>query len=330
MRAFEYASPTTKEQAVALLASTWGDTEVLAGGTDLLALMKDDVVRPKRLVNIKGIGELQGLRYSSRQGLRIGAVVTLQELLDHPEVNRWYPALVTAVEGVRSPQIRNMGTVGGDLCQRPRCWYFRAGFGLLARDESGRSLVVEGDNRYHAILGTDGPAYFVNPSSVAPPLIAYGATVRIFGPRGTRDVPLEAFYRIPRSEDEREYVLQSNELVTEILVPPPADLLSATYEVRQREALDWPLATASVVLRLSGQRIQSARVVLGHVAPIPWRSAEAERLLVGKTWSEALADEAAQAAVAPARPLRHNRYKIQLARIAVKRALLQAARGGVR
>lgn len=327
MRAFEYARPTTREQAVALLASTWGDTEILAGGTDLLALMKDDVVRPKRLVDIKGIAELQGISFSSSRGLRIGAVVTLQELLDHSEIG-WYPAVVTAAEGVRSPQIRNRGTVGGDLCQRPRCWYFRAGFGLLARDESGRSLVLDGDNRYHAILGTDGPAYFVNPSSLAPALIAYGAQVRIFGPRGARDVPLETFYRVPRSENEREYILRSNELITDILVPPPTNLVSATYEVRQREALDWPLATASVALRMSGQRIESARVVLGHVAPIPWRSAEAERVLAGKTLSEALMEEAARAAVAPAKPLGQNAYKVQLARVAVKRALVQAARGG--
>ncbi|HXF04143.1 MAG TPA: xanthine dehydrogenase family protein subunit M [Blastocatellia bacterium] len=329
MRPFEYAHPTTKEQAVALLASAWGDTEILAGGTDLLALMKDDIVRPKRVVDIKGIKELQGISYSASRGLRIGALVTLQELLDHPEARR-YPALVAAAEGVRSPQIRNRGTVGGDLCQRPRCWYFRAGFGLLARDESGRSLVLEGDNRYHAILGTDGPAYFVNPSSLAPALIAYGARVRIFGPRGAREVPLEAFYRAPRSETEREYDLRSNELVTEVLIPPPTNLVSATYEVRQREALDWPLATASVALRMSGQRIESARVVLGHVAPVPWRSAEAERVLVGKTMSDALADEAARAAVAPAKPLSQNAYKIQLARVAVKRALVQAARGGAR
>lgn len=329
MRPFEYARPTTKEQAVALLASAWGDTEILAGGTDLLALMKDDVARPKRVVDIKGITELQGISYSASRGLRIGALVTLQEVLDHPEVRR-YPALVAAAEGVRSPQIRNRGTVGGDLCQRPRCWYFRAGFGLLARDESGRSLVLEGDNRYHAILGTDGPAYFVNPSSFAPALIAYGARVRIFGPRGAREVSLETFYRTPRSENEREYDLRSNELITEILIPPPTDLVSATYEVRQREALDWPLATASVALRMSGQRIESARVVLGHVAPVPWRSAEAERVIVGKTMSDALAEEAARAAVAPAKPLSQNAYKIHLARVAVKRALLQAARGGVR
>jgi len=331
MRAFEYVSPTTKEQAVALLSSTWGETEILAGGTDLLALMKDDIVRPRRLVNIKEIAELRGISFSTSTGLRLGATVTLQELLDHPDVGRHYPALVQAARGVTSPQIRNMGTVGGDLCQRPRCWYFRSGFGLLARDETGRSLVLEGDNRYHAILGNEGPAYFVNPSSLAPALIAYGARLRIFGPRGTREVLLERFFRIPKSEAEREYDLQPNEIVTEILVPPPpAGMVSATYEVRQREALDWPLATASVALVLEGQRVRSARVVLGHVAPIPWPSPEAERALVGKTVTEEVAQAAANAALQRARSLGKNEYKIQLARVAVRRAIQQAVGGGAR
>jgi xanthine dehydrogenase YagS FAD-binding subunit len=219
-----------------------------------------------------------------------------------------------------------MGTVGGDLCQRPRCWYYRAGFGLLARDESGRSLVVEGDNRYHAILGNSGPAYFVNPSSLAPPLIALRASMKIFGPKGERQIELENFFRIPQSEDEREYDLAPNEILTDILVPPPSGIKSATYEVRQREALDWPLVTASVALRLSGRRVESARIVLGHVAPIPWRSKEAEQAITGKEITEETAQSAGEAAVRKARSLGRNGYKIQLARTAVKRALLAAVR----
>ncbi|MCS6804573.1 MAG: xanthine dehydrogenase family protein subunit M [Acidobacteriota bacterium] len=329
MRAFEYASPTTTQQAVALLASRWGETEVLAGGTDLLSLMKDDVVSPKRLVNIKQIRELQGITFNPKTGLRLGALVTIQQVLDDAQVQRHYPALHQAAQGIHSPQIRSMGTVGGDLCQRPRCWYYRAGFGLLAQDSSGQSLVLAGDNRYHAILGNAGPAYFVNPSSLAPPLIALGARLRIFGPKGARELPLEKFFLIPQSNAQREYDLQPNEIVTDILVPP-AGGPSATYEVRQREALDWPLATASVALRLSGSKIQSARVVMGHVAPVPWVAVEAQRALAGKTINEEVAQAAARAAVATAKALSHNGYKIQLAQVAVKRAIMQAARGGVR
>jgi len=331
MRAFEYASPTTKEQAAALLGSTWTDAEVLAGGTDLLSLMKDDIIHPKRLVNIKEIAELKGIA-AARPGLKIGATTTIQELVDHAAIGRDYAALKQAAEGITSPQIRSMGTVGGDLCQRPRCWYYRAGFGLLARaavGEDGGSLVVKGDNRYHAILGNSGPAYFVNPSSLAPALIAYGATIRVFGPKGSRDVPAEKFFVTPQNEDQREYDLKPGELITAIMLPPAGGSRSATYEVRQKEALDWPLAAASVVLKMAAGKVTSARVVLGHVAPVPWRAAEAEQLLTGKAIDEKTAKAAGEAAVSSARSLGRNAYKIQLARVAVKRALL-AASGGPR
>lgn len=330
MRAFEYASPKTKEQAVGLLASSWGETEVLAGGTDLISLMKDDVAAPKRLVNIKEIGELRGIRPGIRGGLRIGALVTMQELADDARVRRSYPALTQAVEGITSPQIRSMGTVAGDLCQRPRCWYYRGGLGLLARDESGKSLVDRGDNRYHAILGNSGPAYFVNPSSLAPALIALGAKVRVFGPSGARDIDAAKFFVTPASEGEREYALSPNEIVTEIVVPSAGTARNGTYEVRQKEALDWPLATASVVLQLAAGKVKSARIVMGHVAPIPWRSAEAEQALAGKAVTEDVAQAAGAAALSGAKALSGNAYKIQLARVAVKRAILRAAKGGVR
>jgi xanthine dehydrogenase YagS FAD-binding subunit len=325
MQSFEYASPTTKEQAVALLGKQWGEVEVLAGGTDLLSLMKDFIVTPKRVVNLKGIKELQGISYSPSAGLRLGALVTFDELLENAQLTRNYPALAQAAEGVTSLQIRNMGTVGGDLCQRPRCWYFRAGYGLLAKDENGKSLVPDGDNRYHAILGNDGPAYFVNPSSLAPALIALMAKIHIYGPKGARQVAAEEFFVIPKSDGEREYVLEPSEIVTHITVPPPGGVRSATYEVRQRETLDWPLAAASVALKLEGKRITAARIALGHVAPVPWHAVEAEKVLIGKTISEELAAEAGNAAVAKAKALSRNGHKIQLARVAVKRAILQAA-----
>lgn len=329
MRGFEYANPTTKEQAVALLGGSWADAEVLAGGTDLLSLMKDDIVHPKRLVNIKDIAGLRAIK-ATRAGLSIGATATIQELLDNKQISRDYPAIVQAAEGITSPQIRSMGTVGGDLCQRPRCWYYRAGFGLLAKDATGEPLVPVGDNRYHAILGNAGPAYFVNPSSLAPALIAYDASVRIQGAKGSRDVAVEKFFVAPQSNDQREYDLKPGEFITEIVLPPAGGAKSATYEVRQKEALDWPLAAASVALKMSGGKVTSARVVLGHVAPTPWRSTAAEEALAGKAISEDVAKAAGEAAVTGAKSLGRNAYKIQLARVAVKRAILEAARGGAR
>jgi xanthine dehydrogenase YagS FAD-binding subunit len=327
MRPFEFATPTAKEQAVGLLGASWADAQVLAGGTDLLALMKDDVVSPKRLVNIKSLPGLNTIAMAAATGLRAGALVRLQELADNAQVRRHYPVLAVAADDAASPQIRNMATLGGNLCQRPRCWYFRNGFGLLPKDEAGKSLVLQGDNRYHAILGNDGPAYFVSPSSVAPALVALGARVRIFGPGGAREVPLEKFFVIPRSENEREHDLKPNEIVTEIVVPPPGGARTAHYEVRQKEAFDWPLATASVALAMNGNNVRSARVVLGHVAPVPWLSAEAEAALVGKAINEQSADAAGRAAVSTAKSLGRNAYKIQLARVAVKRAIMQAAGG---
>lgn len=328
MQAFEYTHPKTKKEALSFLSARWGESEILAGGTDLLSLMKNYVVTPKRLVNIKGIAELGGIR-STAEGVVIGALVTLQELHDNKIIHHEFHSLAHAAGGVASAQIRNMGTVGGDLCQRPRCWYFRNGFGLLPRDEQGSPLVPNGENRYHAILGNDGPAYFVNPSSLAPALIALGAKARIVGPKGQRDVPLSSFFVIPKSDTQRENVLQPNEILTHVIVPSASrGLRNETYEVRQEQALDWPLATASVALKLQAGKVSSARIVLGHAAPVPWPAPEAEKWLQGKSISEETTATAGEAAVRGAKPLSGNGYKVQLARVAVKRALLAAAKGG--
>ncbi len=327
MRAFEYAAPQSMQQAVGLLGQNRTEAELLAGGTDLLALMKDDVVSPKRLVNIKNIPGLDTISYNARAGLRVGALARIAELADNADVRRNYPTLARVADDAASPQIRNMATLAGNLCQRPRCWYFRNGFGLLALDsKTGKSLVLQGDNRYHAILGNQGPAYFVSPSSIAPALIAAGARLHIHGPKGDREAALQNFYVIPKAENEREHDLRPDEMITEILVPPPSGSRTAQYEVRQKAEFDWPLATASVALAMNGSTVKNAMVVLGHVAPVPWVSNEARQAIVGKPLDEQTADAAGQAAVSPAKSLGRNGYKIQLARVAVKRALLQAAK----
>ena len=323
MQAFEYARAANAREAVQLLGS--GDAEVLAGGSDLLDRLKDYISTPRRVVSLRDARDLRGLEYRPGAGLRVGAMVTLDELAAHPEVRRHYPGLVQAVEDIGGPQIRNAGTVGGNLCQRPRCWYYRAGYGLLAMKD-GQSLVPDGDNRYHAILGNSGPAYFVSPSNLGAVLIALDARLRLLGPKGQRDCPAKAFFVTPLNESQREVVLEPNEIITEVLVPPLApQARSAFYEIKQKASLDWPLALAAVVLKMSGQKVESARVVLGQVAPIPWPSPEAEQALAGKAVNEHVADEAGRAAVRQARPLSHNAYKVTLARVAVKRAILRAA-----
>jgi len=324
MQSFAYANPSSLSGAIELLPAGWGDTEILAGGTDLLSRMKDDVSSPSRLVNIKGVEELRGIKEEDG-GFLIGSLVTFEDLLSHESFGKAFPALAEAARGVSSPQIRAMGTVGGDLLQRPRCWYYRAGYGLLALDSSGKSLVPDGENKYHAIFGNEGPAYFVSPSSLAPALVALGAKITLHGPSGRREVAVEEFFLTPKSKDEREHAIRPNELLTEIVIPSSArEMRNATYEVREKMALDWPLATASVALKLDGDRVSSARVVLGHVAPVPWRARAAEKALEGKSLSEESFSAAGQAAAEGANPLRHNGYKVQLARVCVKRALLRA------
>ena len=326
MQAFEYVSPTTLKAAVQLLAEAKGEAAVLAGGTDLLSLMKDRIASPGRVVDLQKLKELKRIEFKSESGLRLGALVTLEELIESTEVRQHYPALVQAAQGVSSPQIRSVGTVGGDLCQRPRCWYYRAGYGLLATYQ-GKPLPPDGNNRYHAILGNSGPAYFVSPSSLGPALLALGAKLRLHGPEGARELEVEKFFVTPASESETEHALKPHEILTEIVVPAADGIKMAIYEVRQKEALDWPLAASAVTLSMEGDSIRRAHVVLGHVAPVPWPSAEAEQALAGKTFVDELADEAGKAAVSKATPLSKNAYKVQLARVAVKRALLRAVKG---
>ncbi|MDZ4799899.1 MAG: FAD binding domain-containing protein [Bryobacteraceae bacterium] len=321
MHAFEYASPTTLKDAMALLGSSWADAAVLAGGTDLISAMKDAVETPKRVVNIKGIKDLGGVAKKG-SSLRIGALATFDDLANNAVLRNEYPSIHKAVLGVNSPQLRNMGTAGGDLCQRPRCWYFRTGNGLLGMKD-GKSLVLVGENQYHAIFGS-GNTQFVSPSSLGPALVALGAKLTLVSAAGSRTVGAEEFFMVPSSDSERETALKPGEILTEILVPAAAGK-NSTYEIREREALDWPLATASVVLTMKGASVGSAKVVMGHVGPKPVVSAEAAAFLAGKTITEEIAEQAGAAAVKGAKPLSKNEYKVQLAKVAVKRAILQAA-----
>jgi len=323
MEAFAYANPTSLKEALATLGASWSDAAVLAGGTDLISLMKQYVYSPKKVVNVKGLKELQGIERTGDGGFRIGAAVTIDEMLKNRIIGEEFPALAAAAKGITSPQIRNMGTVGGDLCQRPRCWYYRNGYGLLATKD-GKSLVPDGENQYHAILGHNDKAYFVSASSLGPALVAFGAKLKIASASGVREVNAEDFFRVPASDAEREVDLKPNEILTEIVLPVSRGTVSSTYEVRQKEALDWPLATASVMLKMSGGKVSEARIALGHVAPKPWRATEAEKMLVGQAVTEDSAAKAGEASVAGAKPLSQNAYKLQLAKVAVKRALMAA------
>ena len=322
MKPFAYVKATGEKQAVAALAAPGGRALPLAGGMDLIGLMKDYVVQPDRLVSVKALDA--AIARGPGGGLRIGAAVTLADLAANADARRMYPALTDAAAEVGTPQIRNVGTVGGNLNQRPRCWYFRnEEFNCLKKGGS-RCFAVDGENQYHAIFG-DGPCHIVHPSSLAVPAIALDARFRLVGPAGEREVPASEYYQMPDRNLMGETVLAANELLTHVILPAPGQTRNATYEVRFKQSHDWPLAMAAVALSMQGQNVRAARIVMGAVAPVPWRSSAAETAVTGKRLSEQVAMEAADAAVAAAKPMTQNAYKVQIARTAVKRAILKAA-----
>jgi len=323
MRNFEFASPTTEAEVLEHLRDWPGETELIAGGTDLVGLMQKMVITPKRVVNLLDVPNFRDVEELDGGVVSIGATVTLDIMLVHPYLNP-YPALRHAIDGINSMQIQCQGTLGGEILQRPQCWFFRDNRGLLA---AGGKLAEQGDNRFHAILGNQGPAKFVSASRIAPALIALGAKARVIGPETTDEqiVPVETLFRVPRHEGERENTLRPGQLVTHILLPPAEGVANATYEVRHGEGPDYPLAAAAAALVIDGGIVREAKIVMGQVAPTPWISDEAAAALVGRPVNIETAEAAGAAAVANATPMSNNEYKVQLAKVAVKRAILRAA-----
>ena len=322
MRAFAYVDAANEAEAVAALGTRRGQFLPIAGGMDLVGLMKDDIARPDRLVNVKKLDRT--ITATPDGGLRIGAAATLAELVEHAGARRLYPALVESAAEVGTPQIRHVGTVGGNVAQRPRCWYFRNEEFACLKKGGARCFAVEGENELHAIFG-DGPCHIVHPSSLAVPILAYGGRFRVVGPSGEREVAAAEFFQMPDENLMGENVLRPNELVTHAILPAPGTVRSANYEVRFKQSHDWPLAAASVVLSMTGDTVSGARVVMGAVAPVPWRAEAAERALAGRRVTDQTAAAAADAAVRDARPMSGNAYKVPIARTAVKRAIMKAA-----
>ena len=333
MKAFEWTNPTSVNEAVKMLtiespADIDEAPRPIAGGQDLLTTMKDYTSRPSRLVNLKHIRGLNNITLNAR-GLTIGALVTLTELEEHPGVRKSFPGLCEAAHSIATPQIRNLGTVGGNLCQRPRCWYFRLEEVVCLKKGGSECYAASGENKYNAIIG-GGPSYIVHPSDLAPMLLALGASVTVAGARGKRVIPLDKFFTLPSEGNiRRENVLKNEEIITEIFVPASPLAARSTYlKFKERESLDFALASAAVAVRLApNQTVQDARIVLGGVAPIPWRIPNAEKFLVGKNLKPDVLAEAAKIALAEAKPLEKNAYKVPLAQTLVRRALAKA--GGV-
>lgn len=328
MKNFTYHQPTTVAAALPLLDEQWGKSELLAGGTDLLDRQKEYVSQPDKVVSLTGIGgEFKEIR-TSPLWVSIGAGVRLADIAESGLLKA-YPALTAAAAQIAGPQIRNMGTLGGSLCQRNRCWYFRDEH-VNCLLKGGRTCPAqEGENQFHAIFTQGTPCVIVHPSTLAPPLIAFAAAAEVVGPKGKREVPLDKLFKAPSKDTEREHTLAPNEILVAVRFAPQqlsgAKFANASYEVKQRETSEWPLVQASVAFQLAGKTARNVKVVLGHVAPTPLVSETAAKALEGKEITEAVASAAGEAATEGVRPLSQNTYKVQLLKVAVKRAVLLAA-----
>ena len=330
MKAFEWTNPANINEAVKMLGGAAGDIDEaprpIAGGQDLLTTMKDYTSRPVRLVNLKNISGLNNISLNAK-GLTIGALVTLTELEEHAGVRKSFPGLSEAAHSIATPQIRNLGTVAGNLCQRPRCWYFRLEEVNCLKKGGSECYAASGENKYNAIIA-GGPSFIVHPSDLAPMLVALGASVTVTGATGKRVIPLDKFFTLPSEGNiRRENVLKNDDIITQINVPASALGEKSTYlKFKERDSLDFALASAAVALRLGpNQTVREARIVLGGVAPIPWRVPAAEKFLAGKKLSPDVLAETAKIALKDAKPLEKNAYKVPLAQTLVRRALAKAA-----
>jgi len=324
MKSFENIDARSVKEAVSLLQKFQQQKKVAAvvgGGSEYLQLMKDQVMTPDYVINLKTIPGLNAIR-EERGGFRIGALATLAEIEEHSVLGEKLLILSDAAGEAASPQIRNAGTIAGNICQRPFCWYFRSSHFNCLRKGGQVCYTVTGDGRFHAILG-GGPSYIVHPSDTAPALVALGAQIKIAGPAGEKTMPLEKFFVLPSVDFKRENVLNPGEIVTEIYVPIPKPGSKGFYhKVRERLAWDHAIVSVATVVQSSGGVAREARVVLGGVAPIPWRAAGAEEFLRGKKLDEANAQKAGEIALEGAKPLKDNVYKIAMAKLLVQRGLL--------
>lgn len=323
MKNFTYYRPKTAEEAVALLDNKWGTSELLSGGTDLLDLQKEYIAQPDKIVSLRDVRGMPGI-VSTPKNLTIAAGTTLAEIAADTNVRRCFPALAAAARDIGGPQIRNMGTLGGNLCQRNRCWYFRDENTHCLLKGGDTCFAIDGENRYHAVFAQGHKCVIVNPSTLAPVLIALGAQADVIGPKAKRKVSLAEFFHAPSSASEREHVLAPNEMVMAVTIPV-GGAKNASYEVRHKQSYDWPLVQAAVAFQYDGNKAKDVRIVLGHVAPTPRIAEAAAKAIEGKEVTEATASAAGEAAAEGAMPLSQTAYKVKLIAVAVKRALLTAA-----
>jgi xanthine dehydrogenase YagS FAD-binding subunit len=324
MEPFELAQPTRLEDALSLLSDP--DAAALAGGTDLLDRMKEHLDAPKLLVSLRRLG-LDTIASDGSKGLKLGALSPLAAVAVHPEVTARYPALAVAAAHAATPNVRAQGTLGGSLAQRPRCWYFRSEAFLCRRRGGNTCFALDGENQLHAVFD-NGECAAIHPSTLATPLLAYDAQVVVASAKGRRTLKLAEFFVAPGDDVTKENVLKPGELLTEVLLPAPAPGTRSAYlKQGQRESNDWPLADVAVSLVMEGEVVKLARVALGAAAPTPMRATVAESALVGHAPDEVHAKAAADAQMKLANPLSKNRYKVDVFRAVIARAIVAAATG---
>ncbi len=318
---FEYIRAGSSAQAVALLHDGAGDALAIAGGTDLLAEVKEGIVSPAALVSLAEIPELQGIELDSN-GLTIGAAATLAEIESRPEIARDYPLLSQAVSSVATPQVRNVGTIGGNLCQRPRCWYYRSTLFDCRKKGGSICFAVEGESKYHAIIGATD-CHIVHPSDVAVALVSLNADVALIGPEGRRKLNIVDFFHDGAADVSSENVLSPGEIVESVRIPAPVDSQRSAYiKAKERPAMDFALSSVAAVLDIRDDTIQGARITLGGVAPLPYAARQAEDMLTGRRVDEVDSGAVGRHAVADARPLRDNHYKVRMTASIVSRAII--------
>jgi xanthine dehydrogenase YagS FAD-binding subunit len=307
---FKYVQPKNVNEAIRELNNEGAYPH--SGGSDLIGCLRDGVFAAEKVVSLSNIKDLQGIS-SFSGGLRIGAATTISDLAKNEAIKRDYPALAAALQVIASPQLRNQGTLGGNICQRPRCWYFRGEFDC-AKKGGDMCYAYEGENTYHAIFGGD-PCYIVHPSDSAPALIAHDAKATIAGPTGVRNIPLKDFFVLPEEDLYKENILGQGDILTHIQIPPASANCFGTYKkIRTRESWDFAIVSVAMVLQLTGSTIESARIVLGGVAPKPWPVPKAEEFVKGKKITMETARQMADIALQGAKPLKHNEYKIAMAK----------------
>lgn len=323
MKPFAYVRATSVAEASRLLAA---GSAAMAGGTDLLGLMKRGIASPSRLVDLTGIDGLRGWSRERGAGLRIGALTPLVDLETSDQLARHLPIVRRALADAATLQLRNAGTVGGNLLQRNRCWYFRDEAIPCWLKGGTRCFAAEGENEHHAIIGTARGCNRVAPSDLAPALIAHDARVTLVSARGTRSIPLAELFTDPALHSRDEHTIKRGEILTEVHVPEAGLQRRGTYlKAMERKTWSFALVSVAAAARVREGKLRDSRIVLGGVAPVPWRVAAAEAEIDGRPFGDALARRAADVLLADAAPLAQNGYKVRLAKELVRRALTQLA-----